>query len=370
MFNKVLRSVVLVFLFSLCPELVMAQCCGWTAFTMGTMVLHSQCVSAGSHASGTTPVVTYCVDENGSWIFPMHGSISSGSDCIDKGGGVFEPCSEMAGFDYEQSPRGSLSGHDLIIRKYEWGYTGSGWCAEEAEYEIFRFCSCFACPEPPDPDPPDPDPPTSDPCDGDGTGGTSSSKDGCPKDPMSRPPGSTPIVVDIDRGGFRFTNLENGVYFDIDADGQLDWISWTDESSDDAFLVLDRNSNGQIDNGAELFGNITDQPPSDDLNGYAALAVFDEPENGGDGDRLISVEDQVYTELLLWVDSNHNALSEPEELHGLDELGISMLDLEYTESNRTDRHGNWLRLKSFAYPETGGRTHTIDVHFLSEDSSS
>ncbi len=356
MFHKLLRGAVLAFLISSCPGQLMAQCCGSTAFTMGTMVLQSHCVNAGSHASGTTPIITYCVDNSGHWFAPMNEEISCGSDCIDKGSGNFEPCSEMSTFDYVQG--GTGGGHDLVIKQYEWTATSSGWCEVASDYRAFRFCSCVECPEPPEPTDPDP-------CDG--TGGGAVSKEGCPKDPVARPPGSTPIVVDIHGGGFRFTNLENGVYFDIDADGQEDWISWTAENSGDAFLVLDRNSNGSIDNGSELFGNITDQPSSDDPNGYEALAVFDEPENGGDGDRLISAADQAYTELLLWIDNNHNAFSEPNELYELDALGISALDLEYSESRRTDRYGNWLRLKSFAYLETGGRTFTIDVYFLRED---
>ncbi|MCU1265784.1 MAG: hypothetical protein JWM21_2102 [Acidobacteria bacterium] len=175
----------------------------------------------------------------------------------------------------------------------------------------------------------------------------------CEKDQLWRPniceceaKGGSPILIDVDGSGFQFTNAANGVDFDLNADGLKERIGWPVSGATNAFLFYDRNENGIVDNGMELFGNYTPQRQSPVANGFVALAEFDRPENQGNGDGIIDRRDGMFTQLRLWQDANHDGVCQPWEVHTLSELGVESISLDFKTSRRTDQNGNEFRYRA------------------------
>lgn len=161
--------------------------------------------------------------------------------------------------------------------------------------------------------------------------------------------GGTPVLIDVLGNGFSLTDAAGGVNFDLDINVIAEKISWTTSATDDAWLALDRNGNGIVDNGSELFGNFAAQPNplgGQDKNGFLALAEYDRVTNGGNNDGRISQIDAIFASLRLWQDVNHNGISEAAELSSLSAAKLASIELDYKLSKKVDEHGNLFRYRA------------------------
>jgi hypothetical protein len=200
---------------------------------------------------------------------------------------------------------------------------------------------------------------------GGGTGGCTGSGD--PNQPQSKNSNCSPIILDLNGKGFFLTSGANGVQFDISGTGHPVQIAWTAASADNAFLALP-GADGLVHTGKELFGNFTPQPPSDTPNGFAALAVYDLPANGGNGDGVIDARDKIFASLRLWIDANHDGICQPDELYTLPSMGVNSISLHYKLSEKTDQYGNVFRYRAGVNPDDPDASHVdrkaYDVFFV------
>lgn len=154
-------------------------------------------------------------------------------------------------------------------------------------------------------------------------------------------PCTSPLILDLDGDGVRTTTLNYPVNFDINGDGALEVIAWTFPRSEEGFLWLDLNRNRQVDSGAELFGDSTRLADGSlATSGFEALAEYDSPDLGGDGDGRITPRDRVWAALRLWVDESHDARSQASEIHRLRDFGLAAINLEFQTVNEVDGGGN------------------------------
>jgi hypothetical protein len=146
---------------------------------------------------------------------------------------------------------------------------------------------------------------------------------------------------------YHLTSYPDGVMFDLHSKGNPIQLGWTEPESEVGILALDRNGNGAIDSGFELFGSITKMSNGHlASNGFEALIDLD----GGPGvsDGQISPSDASYSLLRLWFDDNHDGVSQPNELRSLADSGVTALFTEYRETPRMDNNGNYYWLQGEA----------------------
>lgn len=105
-------------------------------------------------------------------------------------------------------------------------------------------------------------------------------------------------------------------------------------------------------------------------NGFEALAEYDLPSLGGNGDGQLDSADAIWSFLLVWSDANHDGVSQPSELMTLDQAGISAIQLRYQANSRVDEFKNAFHFKGTCTRVIDGKPHqrTIyDVYFVREN---
>jgi hypothetical protein len=167
----------------------------------------------------------------------------------------------------------------------------------------------------------------------------------------------TPIVLDLNDDGIKTLSVNAGVKFDMLADGTSIQTGWV--GPQDGLLVSDRNQDGLISDGSELFGSSTAlSNGTKALDGYQALAEFDTNKDG-----VVDQLDTDFNKLSVWMDSNSDGVTGSGELKSLTELGITQLSVK-AESVRESNAGNLVGLTS-TYQTVDGKKHeSADVWFV------
>jgi trimeric autotransporter adhesin len=172
----------------------------------------------------------------------------------------------------------------------------------------------------------------------------------------------SPIVLDLDGDGIETLARAAGVNFDIAAEGQTRQTGWV--TGGDGLLARDLDGNGQIDSGAELFGNATQLASGQAAaNGFQALAELD-----SNADGRIDNQDQAFNSLQVWVDGDADGVSDVGELRGLLDAGVVAINLDFSQG--TDmQNGNLLgQLGTFVTSE-GTEQAAVDVWFATDPSA-
>ncbi|MCB9554758.1 MAG: hypothetical protein H6707_01560 [Deltaproteobacteria bacterium] len=160
---------------------------------------------------------------------------------------------------------------------------------------------------------------------------------------------SSPLVLDLAGDGLLLKPASAGTQFALLNPAEPVQVGWL-AGSDDALLALDRNDNGLIDDGSELFGDASG------YDGFAALARYDDNHDG-----TIDASDAIFDRLLLWRD-NGDGRSQPDELMTLRSAGVRALSLRHSVGNERSA-GNLLGLIGQATDDRGQTIPLYDVYF-------
>ena len=168
-----------------------------------------------------------------------------------------------------------------------------------------------------------------------------------------------PLALDLDGNGIAFT--KNGAYFDLGTDGFAERATWIGKG--DGLLALDKNNDGKINNGSELFGDAMRKKDGTlAKDGFDALSDYDLNKDG-----KIDANDEIYSKLKVWVDADGDGITDDGELKTLAELGIKQLNLGNTAVNGADQPtGEAVRKQGMFVWENGSQA-ALNAYALSRD---
>ena len=171
-----------------------------------------------------------------------------------------------------------------------------------------------------------------------------------------------PLALDLDGNGIRTVaaNQFSGSLFDHDGDGIRTASGWV--GKEDGLLVYDRNGDGIINNGSELFGDATRLKNGGTAeHGFAALADLDD-----NGDGKIDAADKAFSSLRVWRDLNQDGISQEGELLTLEQAKVRSLSTSFRNTNRSLGNGNTLAQEG-NYTTTDGQTRQMGDLLLAND---
>ena len=171
-----------------------------------------------------------------------------------------------------------------------------------------------------------------------------------------------PLALDLNGNGIETlaANGHDGALFDHERLGIRTATGWV--HSNDGLLVHDRDGDGKISDGSEIFGDNTPLKNGQTAaHGFAALAELDE-----NGDGKVDAADKTFSKLGVWRDLNHNGISEEGEIFALKDLRIKSLNLGYTQADKDLGNGNTLA-EVGSYTDEDGNEHIMGDLRLSAD---
>ena len=184
------------------------------------------------------------------------------------------------------------------------------------------------------------------------------------------------LMIDLGNDGFQLSAKDEGAFFNYFKNQDFKRTQWVAKDTNDAFIMMDYNFNQVVDNAFDLIGEGDIRYGPKFLkegyakHGYQDLAQYDDPRRGGNGDKVINKDDEIWSIFKMWVDSDANGVSSKHELMTLDEAGLTEIGFtQFTENKKMDDAGNilskWSKAKGRedkTYPVVSVRFHLIDLH--------